>query len=394
MMQLYRPGSNGQPFERLAQTVGPAFVLAIVVACTWTTEPAYGGSVKQHNSTTGQRRQIHQSELSLRACVEETNLQLRQLKRDFVQHMSDLYMGFRLNPLVGYEKARRLKLYVASANVLVAEQFADMLVKRHIIERRLSTGLKLNYIKMLPMSTLANLYNRYESFEWLRYQQQVDIRPKFPGATEEELSLVYKLIGLRAQVRAAEDVLALTSDNIRRILQIAQHYFVEKKNNNKVADSNELPTFGRHIKQVLTYYLDEVVGWHARLHSLYETYLDEAKPLAKRLSANQKQDNQEAALVTFLDRLTNVEALDIGLNQEAKSYEYPPTISDEIINKLQKDWIPVFVLDSLQADRKLILTNRKRVMHLVKLDPNNQDTDLSKWSKDVYTKICFSLQRY
>jgi hypothetical protein len=98
-------------------------------------------------------RTIFKSELALRRAIEDTN-SLCQLKRDFTQHMIDLYMGFREDRPIGAAIGRAFKLY---ANMLPAEQFAAMLAKCHIIGRRPLTRLRLALTKMLPMQTLLML---------------------------------------------------------------------------------------------------------------------------------------------------------------------------------------------------------------------------------------------
>lgn len=128
-------------------------------------------------------RPVFFSELKLRQVIQSTNYELRQLKRDFMKQMTDDYLGFKLNSKIGFERAKTGTSSAASANLLMAEEFADIVMKKHIIQRRLLTGLKLAYLKFLPMQTLVSLYRRYKSFEWLIDQTQVDLRPKFPEAT-------------------------------------------------------------------------------------------------------------------------------------------------------------------------------------------------------------------
>lgn len=132
------------------------------------------------------RRPVLQSEAKLRDVIEQTNLELRQLKRDFMQQMLDVYLRLKLHPRLGYERARDGRAPAASANLLIAEEFASMAVKRHIIQRRLLAGLKLLFVKLLPMDTLVRLHRRHgPTFGWIRDQEQIDIRAPFAGAKGE-----------------------------------------------------------------------------------------------------------------------------------------------------------------------------------------------------------------
>lgn len=334
------------------------------------------------------RRPVFFSELKLRSVVESTNLELRQLKRDFMRQISDVYLALKLHPDVGFEQARDRQTHAASANILLAQELAQMVIEKHIAQRRLLTGLKLAFIKLLPMQTLVNLYRRYKSFEWLKDQQQVDVRPKFPGAKENQFVILYNLIELRARVRASDDVLALVEDNMRRVLQTVQWYLVESRHGPEVT-GQELDALASNAKQVLDFYLDEVVEWRQKVHGRYAAFLKNAGRLADMLGGG-----GHAQLIEFIDRLINVEALDIDLNEEAKSLEYPPTITAEMIANVQKRWVPWYVLKSLEEDRKLLVGNRERVLHLVAQDRSTREADLQEWAQNLASYLCRNSVRY
>lgn len=125
------------------------------------------------------------SELKLRSVVEATNADLRELKRAFMKHMTDIYLQLKLDSSLGFEVAREAKTPAASANMLMAEELAHIVIKRHIIQRRLLTGLKMAFVKFLPMPTLVKLHQKYKSYQWLANQTQVDLRPRFAQAKGE-----------------------------------------------------------------------------------------------------------------------------------------------------------------------------------------------------------------
>ena len=122
------------------------------------------------------------SELRLRSIVEQANTDLRQLKRAYIEDMTEIYLPMKLDPTLGFEVARLGSTPAASALMLVAEEFGDIVKRKYVTQRRLLTGIKLAYVKFLPMNTLVRLYKRYKSFAWLKDQTQVDLRPKFPNA--------------------------------------------------------------------------------------------------------------------------------------------------------------------------------------------------------------------
>lgn len=160
--------------------------LAVLVVVTQVVSANSVASVGVQKSN---KRPIFFSELKLRNVIEQTNSDLRQLKRDFMNQMTDIYLRMRMDSQVGHEAAtaprkrdsRASAPVGATMNMLIAEQFAEIVVKRYVIQRRLLTGLKLAFVKLLPMKTLVVLYQKYKSFEWLRDQSQVDLRPKFPN---------------------------------------------------------------------------------------------------------------------------------------------------------------------------------------------------------------------
>lgn len=135
------------------------------------------------------KRAVFYSELRLRSAVQTANYDLRQLKRAFMQQMTDIYLALKMDPTIGYRLAQQTDSEVASANILVAAEFADIAIKKFTVERRLLAGLKLAFVKFMPMDTLVRLYKRYRSYQWLRYQSQVDLRRRLSAPTKGEFSL-------------------------------------------------------------------------------------------------------------------------------------------------------------------------------------------------------------
>lgn len=144
------------------------------------------------------------SELRLRSIVEQANADLRQLKRAYVEDMTNIYLPMKLDPTLGFEVARLGESQIASAQMLVAAEFGDIVKKKYVIQRRLLTGIKLAFVKFLPMNTLVRLYKRYKSFAWLKDQTQVDLRPKFPTAKGKWIGCTFaNLAFLCAALRGA-----------------------------------------------------------------------------------------------------------------------------------------------------------------------------------------------
>lgn len=125
------------------------------------------------------------SEYKLRSLIEVAQAELRQLKRDFVSHMTDIYFAMKSDPLIakksepsGEDNGRKSAAVLAFN--MMTEQFGDLVVRRHIIQRRLLAGLKVAFVKFLPLRTIKRLMEKFPSYSWLKGQSQVDLRPKFP----------------------------------------------------------------------------------------------------------------------------------------------------------------------------------------------------------------------
>lgn len=183
------------------------------------------------------------------------------------------------------------------------------------------------------------------------------------------------MIELRARVRATDDVITLTADNIKRILKIVQLYLIEKKPSLPV-DGAELDLISHHARKILSFYNSEVIESQKLQSQAYERQLKQASSLAQSVGG-------EAEFLKLIDRIINAEVLDIDLNSEANSLDLPPTISESMISNVQADWIPKRVLESVDEDRELLLKNDKLVKHLASLESELSEVDVGAWSSNA-----------
>lgn len=339
-----------------------------------------------HNGAAIQKHPVFFSEYKLRASIETLNKELRELKRSFMKQTNSIYLSLKLDPQIGFERASRGSL-AALAATLLSEQFADIVIKRHIIERRLLTGLKVAYVKFLPLNTLKQLTDHFECFQWLKTSEQVDLRPLFPEARETELAQLYNLIGLRARVRAADDLATLTANNIKRVLNIKERFLnVDRKRINYVTNS-ELNQLADHTNKVLAYYLDEVIRPRQALSGVYERQLTHCKRLTNLVGG-------QTEFVRLLDRLIGTEVLDIDLNAEATRLSLPPTISETMMANLELKWLPSELLKAVEESRRILLDNKARIVSLVTLKADLKDLsgephfDVASKCADASLYIC------
>lgn len=200
------------------------------------------------------------------------------------------------------------------------------------------------------------------------------------NSEENEFVVLYTLIELRARARAADDVLALSSDNIRRILQAAQWYLVESNHGPEVS-GKELELLARHTSKIVNFYHKHLVEWQRKVRNNFETYMASAQSLIEFMGSREK-------FLNFVDQLINIEALDIDLSKEAASLDLPPTITNEMIKNVEKKWVPSYVLKSVEEDRRLLIKVRKQIEEFVGPDPEKQDADMARWAGNIAAYIC------
>lgn len=339
-----------------------------------------GASQMPGNDNAAQRHPVFFSEYKLRSSIETFSRELRDLKRASMRQTNEVYMSLKSDPQVGFERAQR-GAPAALAATLLAEQFADILIKSHIIKRRLLTGLRLAFVKFLPIGTLKRLAESgFESFGFLRKAEQVDLRPLFPQARQSQLAQLYNLIALRTRLRAQDDLVTLSAQNARRILQIVERFLVNRKQASYVIEV-ELNQLAGHATKVLGFYRDQVLGVQRALASAYETQL----ALAARLVAFA---GGRAEFERLLDRLIGAEVLDIDLSAEATRLSLPPTISEPMMANLERKWIPRHFLDSVEESRRILLENKARIASLVRLRPGWEPAELEAKCADAALYIC------
>lgn len=326
-----------------------------------------------------QRRPIYFSEFKLRSMIEASNGQLRQLKRDFVKSITSVYFNMKLDNEIGITSATRGET-AAIASILMAEEFANIVIRKHIIQRRVTSGLKVAFLRFLSLDTLKLLTENFKSYKWLDYKTKVDLRAKFPNAKENQYVQLYNLIKLRANVRAADDIVVLTSDNMKRILKIIQWFLIEQKRGSKDLNSSQTLAMRDHVKKMLNYYMNEVFGYQQKQQEEFDKYLVPATRLSKLIGG-------EKEFMKEIDKIIDEECLDIDLSWDAGNLDLPPTINENMINNIERKWIPKRVLESVNEDRKVLLRYKKDIKPLVSLEPELEDVDLGGWCSNSLLKL-------
>lgn len=314
---------------------------------------------------------VYLSERKLRSAIVNLNEDLRQLKRDFIEDATRIYLRVGQHSKVGREAAKRGRIPAIAAH-LAGEEFGEILVKKHITERRLLSGLKAAFVKLLPLPTIKRLMASFQSYRWLSGSNHYDLRPRFDAdAGQLQFVQIYDVIELRARLRAADDVLSLSSDNIKRILNVAQEFLIE---NTYSLDTTapELAALAELLPQMMQYYLNQVVYARANLAKAYEQKLACIGDIAAMAGG-------ERDFLRLVDEIVDTIGLDIDLNSDARGLELPPTINEEIIVNIERKWIPRTMLDSMKEERELLLKQRRHTKRFLQFDGDKYEDDLANW---------------
>lgn len=363
---------------------------------------------------------IFESELKLRSIIDSANKELDSLKDEFLDHLKNVYLRVRYNNPLEFAQAQERAYLIHKANSadddddddeidatydangepvdweqfaeleqleyqmpmvaqLMNEQFADMLIKKYVVHRRLLKGLKFVSARLLPMETIVRLMQKYpKTYGWLERESKLDLRLKFPEMDENQYSILYGLIELRARIRAADDFVALSSDNIERILRAIQLYLIDE--DDELFEANRLnPNERAHLakfgRQMLDYYTEQARDNVAELNRRYDQLVDQWAESIMAKGAddiNRSNGNNNVQLLTeFIDQFINAEMLDIDLSKAADSLSLPPTITETIVLANVPKWIPAKVLQSISEDRKLIMEHGKPIRYLLRLETSN-----------------------
>lgn len=330
---------------------------------------------KLHTSTVP----VYFSEYKLRSLIEASNAELRQLKRDFIKSITSVYFNMKSDPQIGITFAKRGET-AAIASVLMAEEFADIAIKKHIIQRRVTSGLKVAFLRFLPLTTLQRLIENFKSYAWLSKETKVDLRPKFSIAKEKHYVQLYTLIGLRANARAADDIMTLTSDNIKRILKTVQWFLIEQNKGAKDLNVSEAEAMRVNVAKILKFYMSQVVDHQRSCQEEFEKYLVNASGLVELVGGKKE-------FIRLVDNIIDEEALDIDLSEEAEKLDLPPTISEQMMNNVERKWIPKRVLESVNEDRVVLLRHKSDIKPLVGLEAELNDVDLSGWCSNSLSQV-------
>lgn len=359
----------------LAQSDEPAGVVVIENGAAAEQQIAEPAAAAESNPTDAEheaddRVPVYLSERKLRGSIVNLNEDLRQLKRDFIEDATSIYLRVGQDSRVGRAAAARARIPALAAHLAV-EEFGQILIKKHIAERRLLSGLKAAFVKLLPMPSIKRLMAKFASYRWLRGSHHYDLSPRFEGAGQLQFVQIYEMIELRARLRVADDVLTLTSEHIKRILAVVEDFLIENKFSLDTT-GRELAAMAELLPQMLQFYLNQVVYARSNIAKAYGEKLACIGDITAM--ANGEED-----FLKLIDELLDTIGLDIELNEVAHSLELPPTINEEILANLERKWIPRKMLDSVKEERQLLLKHRRHVKRLLEFNGDKYDDDLANW---------------
>ena len=127
--------------------------------------------------------------------VGNSNFQLRQLKRDLMDQTLNVYFRLKLDGSLGFKRVSSDESGLAAANLLMAEEFATIMIKQHIIQRRIYTGLKFAFTRLLPMQILKRLAKE-RPYMWLKKQHRLVLLDDFPRVKGEYYNYDYFFVQL------------------------------------------------------------------------------------------------------------------------------------------------------------------------------------------------------
>lgn len=320
---------------------------------------------------------IHYSEHQLRNLIIEVNKELLLLKRNFIKDVELNYIRIKQDKGNGFSRAIKGSTF-GLAMTLMSEEFAELLVRKHIIQRRLSSGLRVLLHKLLPLRTLKYLLEKYpNSYNWLKKAEQVDLRSKFSNISNNEFIQLYKIIELRARLRAHDDVVALTDNNIKRIFKVIKWFLIDEKAAKDIKPV-QLNAMSFYAQKILAYYTKEVTERERAIQTEFMQYLQQVGENVIKSIGDEKE------FLAFIDDLIDRDGLDIDLSQEATTMDLPPTINEAMIENIRKKWIPHELLNSMTEDRKVLLQAKLGIKNFVDVDEQNLDgVDNTEWCSKV-----------
>lgn len=189
---------------------------------------------------------------------------------------------------------------------------------------------------------------------------------------------LYQLIELRAKVRAADDTLALSADEMRRIINTIQMGVLDRQLG---LDEDERKHMARHAGRLLEFYLERVVSPQRRLHDQFELFMERAGELVRAMGGRKR-------FLQFVDKTIDVEALDIDLSQAAHTLELPPTINKQMIRQSEVKWAPRLLLDLVDADRRVLMMQPALMKRLLFIDQRWAEEDVADWTLQVSRQVC------
>lgn len=190
---------------------------------------------------------------------------------------------------------------------------------------------------------------------------------------EEQFKLLYTLIGLRANQRAADDVVTLTADNMQRILVVTEWFLMDR---NGGLDDHERNVLADSASKILKFYQQVILSEQRQTGQAFKGAFENSRELADHIGGNDK-------FIKFIDRLIDDEALDIDLNQEATALELPPTINEQMMENVREVWIPSAVLENVFQDRSILVRHKTSLRQVLQTDPDREELDLADWSANA-----------
>ena len=188
---------------------------------------------------------------------------------------------------------------------------------------------------------------------------------------------MYTLIEARALLRAASDLVALTSDNLRRILQIVNDHFATGGR----VSGKRLERLAGFARLVLEHYWDNVFEWRQWLRAKYDEALDRARSIERLFGSRDE-------LLKFIDTTIDNDVINNVLRRRQARGGLPPTISEQQIVNSQESRIPPCVLLSLQDDRRKLIENSDQVMDFIEGAKELENVNLYEWTSSLRALLC------
>lgn len=158
--------------------------------------------------------------------------------------------------------------------------------------------------------------------------------PRCAPIIDDEIVNMIKLIEVRARFRTHDDVLALSTTNIKRIHQVVELYAFDRSQIYSAIIAN----WGLVL---LEDYYQNALEYQYLLADTSDKALEALNYSIISPNSNSSDDdnNKSELIMNKVDGIIN-DTLDIQLSAEAQRLDLPPTINEDMINNLVIAWLP------------------------------------------------------